>query len=351
MNQRTVLRTRAFTEDLLTPFRQQTDPPGDAVIQAVTEAGRHAALGQLMRWLGQPTNASLDGQPEAVRLFFTENAVLPFFADWEKMRRGLQFFKKREGAVALMLGFLSLPYTYLGVNGVQVLMRSGRMLGDTRKRLEELLPLFDPEKLNPVIDIVSKRLKPVLEAMNKDQARGYLGQMEGVKDRLKQRYLGVQKILKTYVEPLPPKFDAKGELLVTGWTEAKETEDTVHEQQKLPGNAIALVLKTGPSKRAIASWRREIILPKGKYEFQALVKTVGVVASPDATQKGSGAGLRISGGTRTNSQDGTAEWKLQRHVFEVTQDNVPVVLIAELRATAGTAMFDTSTLKLVRLKP
>ncbi len=137
MNQRTVLRTRAFTDEVLTPFRQQTDPPADVLIRAVTEAGGHAALGQLMRWLGQPSNASLDGQPEVVRLFFTENAVLPAFADWEKMRRGLQFFKKREGAIALMLGFLSLPYTYLGYNGVQVLMRSGRMLGDTRKRLEE----------------------------------------------------------------------------------------------------------------------------------------------------------------------------------------------------------------------
>lgn len=220
-----------------------------------------------------------------------------------------------------------------------------------RKRLEELLPLLDPAKLNPVIDSVSKRLKPVLEAMNKDQARGYLANMEGVKERLKQRHLGVQKILKTYVEPLAPKFNEKGELLVTGWTEAKETEDAVHEQQKLPGNANALVLKTGPSKRCVASWRREIVLPAGKYEFQALVKTTGVVASPDANQKVSGAGLRISGGTRTNSQVGTTEWKLQKHVFEVAQDNQPVVLVAELRASAGTASFDASSLKLVRVKP
>jgi len=219
-----------------------------------------------------------------------------------------------------------------------------------RKRLEELMPLFDPEKLNPIIDGVSQRLKPVLEAMNKDQARGYLGNMQGVKERLKQRYVGIQKILKLYVEPVAPKFNDKGELLLAGWTEAKETADAAHEQQKLPDNKNALVLKTGPSNQCVASWRREVILPQGKYEFQALIKTVGVTATPDP-QKGSGAGLRVSGGTRTNSLDGNTDWKLQKHLFEVTQDNQPVMLVAELRATAGTALFDVTSLKIVRLKP
>jgi hypothetical protein len=191
----------------------------------------------------------------------------------------------------------------------------------------------------------------VLEAMNKDQARGYLGNMQGVKDRLKQRYLGVQKILKVHVEPILPKFNDKGELLVTGWTEAKETDDAVHEQQDLPGGAKALVLKTGPSKRCIASWRREIALPAGKYELQALVKTVGVAAGPDANPKGGGAGLRLSGGTRTNALEGDADWKLLKHAFEVAQDNQPVILVAELRAAGGTALFDASSMKIVRVKP
>lgn len=220
-----------------------------------------------------------------------------------------------------------------------------------RKRLSELTPLLDPAKLDPVIDGVSKRLKPVLEAMNKDQARGYLGNMQGVKDRVKQRHLSVAKLLKTYVEPLVPKFDAKGEVLVTDWAEVKETDDAVHERHDLPGGAKALVLKTGPSKLCVASWRREVILPKGKYEFQATIKTVGVVANPDGNQRVSGAGVRISGGTRTNSLAGNADWKLQKHAFEVAQDGQPVVLVAELRSKAGTALFDASSLKLVRLKP
>jgi spore coat protein H len=220
-----------------------------------------------------------------------------------------------------------------------------------RKRLEELAPLLDPEKLNPIIDNVSERLRPVLEAMNKNQARSYLGNMQGVKQQIKQRYVGVQRILKTYVEPSPAKFDGKGELLLTGWTEAKETEDAIHEQQNLPGKGNALVLKTGPSRRCIASWRREILLPPGKYELQALVKTVGVTPNPDFNQRVSGAGLRLSGGTRTNSLIGDADWKLQKHTFEVTQGDQPVVLVLELRATAGTALYDASSLKLVRLKP
>ena len=64
-----------------------------------------------------------------------------------------------------------------------------------------------------------------------------------------------------------------------------------------------------------------------------------------------GAGLRISGATRTNSLAGDADWKLQKHTFEVPQDNLPVVLILELRARAGSALFDASSLKLVRSRP
>ena len=93
------------------------------------------------------------------------------------------------------------------------------------------------------------------------------------------------------------------------------------------------------------------MLPRGKYEFQALVKTVGVVANPDAGQMVSGAGLRISGGTRTNSLDGDAGWKLQKHAFVVARDDTAVVLVAELRAAAGAAWFNASSLKLVRLAP
>ena len=83
---------------------------------------------------------------------------------------------------------------------------------------------------------------------------------------------------------------------------------------------------------------------------RSVCKTAGVTAKPDANQKVGGAGLRVSGGTRTNSLDGNADWKLQKHAFEVAQDDQPVVLIAELRATAGTAMFDASSMKLVRVK-
>jgi spore coat protein H len=219
-----------------------------------------------------------------------------------------------------------------------------------RKRLEELMPLLAPEKLNPIIDEVIARLRPVLMSMDKNQAREYLGNMQGMKERVRQRYLGVQRILKLYVEPVRPKFDNNGELLLTGWTDAKQTDDAIHDVQELPGNKKALVLKVGPSNQCIASWRREIVLPAGRYELQALIKTDGVVARPDFDQRVSGAGLRVSGGNRTNSLVGTNDWKLQKHVFEVPQDGLPVILVAELRASAGTAMFDAASLKLVRLK-
>ena len=249
-----------------------------------------------------------------------------------------------------MFGDSNFPLYELGGIVGSAVMQVPEFRQRFHKRLEEYAPLLDPEKVNPIVAAVSKRLQPVLEAMNKNQARDYLGNMRGTQDRIKDRHRAVLLYLKSHVEPLVPQFDARGEFLVTGWTEAKETEDAKHATRKLPGDRTAFELACGPGKRCIASWRREVILPKGKYELQASIRTTGVVAAADGNQKSGGAGIRVSGGTRSNALAGTAEWTLQKHVFEVTQDQ-PVILVAELRASAGSAQFDAATMKLIRVKP
>ena len=129
--------SRLFSDELLTRYRQQGDPPADAVIAYVTEMGGAASLKDLMNWLADTTDFSPAGQPDAVRAFFANYANLPDWADPDRMKAGRALFKKHAGLIGLILGTYSLPYTYMGANGVQLLWLTERIKNDTARRLQE----------------------------------------------------------------------------------------------------------------------------------------------------------------------------------------------------------------------
>ncbi|AQG82279.1 oxygenase MpaB family protein [Spirosoma montaniterrae] len=129
--------TRTFTDKLLDHYRQQGDPPADAVITAVAEQTGREGVGALMRWLGDTGNFSTDEQPEPIQRFFIEHAHLPEWADQTRMQRGMAFFQKHTALIGLTLGTYSLPYTYLGANGVRLLWLTERIKNDTARRLQE----------------------------------------------------------------------------------------------------------------------------------------------------------------------------------------------------------------------
>lgn len=129
--------TRVFTDAQLADARLQGDPPADAVVVAVAAQGHHLAVGQLMRWLADTHAFDTAGQPEVVGQFFADYAQLPSWADRARMQRGMAFFQQHAGAIGLALGTLSLPYTYLGANGIQLLWLTERIKTDTSRRLQE----------------------------------------------------------------------------------------------------------------------------------------------------------------------------------------------------------------------
>lgn len=129
--------TRLFSDTLLESFRQQGDAPADAVIAAITAADGPTGLRQLMRWLADTTDFQTGEQRPAVQDFFVQHASLPAWADSDRMQRGMAFFKKNAQKIGLTLGLFSLPYTYLGANGAQVLWITERIKNDTARRLQE----------------------------------------------------------------------------------------------------------------------------------------------------------------------------------------------------------------------
>jgi hypothetical protein len=129
--------SRSFPDELLQRYRQQGDVPADAVITAVIEAQGSTGLRSLMTWLADTSNMLTTNQQPAVQDFFVQQANLPAWADMDRMKRGMAFFKKHAPQIGLTLGFYSLPYSYLGANGAQVLWLTERIKNDTARRLQE----------------------------------------------------------------------------------------------------------------------------------------------------------------------------------------------------------------------
>lgn len=218
-----------------------------------------------------------------------------------------------------------------------------------RLRLKLLLPLFAPAtRLTARVDAVHRRLQPIFKELGDEQAAAFTERVDELKQRLIQRAANLQEQVEL-PDPGPLEFNEEGFAELPEWHPASESEDAVHEQPELDGALATYFIQCGPSGSCVASWRRTVLLNPGRYQLEAKLKTENVV--PQEDEKGSGAGLRISGGNRTNKLSGTSDWKVLQHEFEVADEIREVELVAELRATAGQVWFDTNSMRLKRMPP
>lgn len=162
----------------------------------------------------------------------------------------------------------------------------------------------------------------------------------------KNHIAGRLQAIKSQFPPEPIAFNAEGWALAEDWG-AKPQGDAKLETLERDGNLL-LSLTPSPRNQIQASFRTKVRLARGTYRLDAKVKTDGVVTTPE--DKGSGAGVRISGGMRTHQVMGTTDWQMVSHEFELGQDLQEVELVAELKSTAGSALFDLASLRVYKLK-
>jgi hypothetical protein len=214
---------------------------------------------------------------------------------------------------------------------------------DYRQRVLELLPLFAPDKLNAILDPARDRMRPVLAAMGEDRARQFDDQVRDLKNRVAER----QKNIRQQLPPEPLRFGAQGWVHVETW-EPKSDGDARLERKEQKSRQY-LLIATGPSGQCIASFRSHVRLGPGNYRFEGKLKTAGV--QPLADEKGpGGASLRISGEPARKTIAATADWQTISFPIEVSAGERDVDLVAELRSTAGGALFDLDSLRIVKAK-
>ncbi len=211
-----------------------------------------------------------------------------------------------------------------------------------RQIVKDILPILAPDKLHAKIDVLHKRLRPVMAAMGEDRARHIDNKAQEFKNRVNDR----AKNIRAQLPPEPIAFTKEGWAALTDWT-PKPEGDAKLEVKELQGRKF-LSLETGPSNNCQGSFRTKVLLGKGQYKLVGRVRTTAVKVLGDG--KNIGAGIRASGGDRQNKAVGSTDWQALSHDFEVAEDIREVELVVELRSAGGSAMFDAAALKVVKVK-
>lgn len=188
--------------------------------------------------------------------------------------------------------------------------------------------------------------RKVQDAMSKwvspQAAKDFQGQINGMRDRVKAR---IEAISKQFPKPLDSNATIIS-LAPRGWHgDGGGTLDEVNED----GQKAYHIQSDG---KIPASWKCGIILPAGKYRFQARVKVAGVEGRIEngADSMGQGAGLRINGSSRAGKCEvkGSASWQAVSFDFETPGGEV--VFLAELNSGKGDAWFARNSFALSKLR-
>jgi len=177
----------------------------------------------------------------------------------------------------------------------------------------------------------------VRAALDSGASNDLAGPMEQLRELVINRKAEIAEQLSGLPNPL--RFGRDGAAtLANGWAPKQEGEARL-ERANVQGRDCLRVVAEG---RAQASWRAAVQLDRGRYRFDARVKTVGV-------GDGDGAGLRISGRDPAGEWlAGNSDWKTVHYEFDVADEVSEVVLVAELRAGRGEVWFAADSMRVVR---
>jgi CotH kinase protein len=185
-------------------------------------------------------------------------------------------------------------------------------------------------------------LARVRAALEPREARALAEALAEVKERVVERRQCLEQQLR---EPEPSLLDFEsGVARLSGWKPFDAPAGGRLDESAAPDGRKSLHLRAGPVTSA--SWRTTVLLAKGRYRFQAAVRTHGVEALNFG--RNHGAGLRVVGGSPTPRYElvGDHDWTRLEQPFEIQADQ-EVELNCELRARAGEAWFDVESLRLV----
>src|SRR5947209_15840603 len=123
---------------LLEPMRQIGDPLADGVIAELFANSEVGAVNELMKALVTNEFPEPSTLPPVVRTYLEKTDQLPDWADTNLIAAGEQVFWRYGPKLILILHCYSLPFDYLGRDGVQVLALTTRLVSNPSRRIIEV---------------------------------------------------------------------------------------------------------------------------------------------------------------------------------------------------------------------
>ena len=202
------------------------------------------------------------------------------------------------------------------------------------------------------VDVMTNRVNAAVAnlqraARNENEAKEFQNYGNEMRNRIVARHKNIAEQL-SKPEPQPLQFGSSDVVLLSGWKQKEAGDKWVQDEPMIDGKPTYHI--RAAKGDTIASWRKNLLLDEGKYRLQALTRVAHVVALTNEVKLGNGAGIRISGGKRTQQLLGDTDWTLLEHEFEVEAGGEVKELVCELRAREGEVWFDATSLKLIRRK-
>jgi len=224
-------------------------------------------------------------------------------------------------------------------------MRNPEWRKDYRREVKRLLPKFAAQRLKRLAEPVQKRLSEALREIDPELAARQLAESRALMDRIVARAQSLSA-QSTAPEPKPLVFRKNTPVVIKDWRAMSEVDDASLELAETDGVRWMRVA-CGPSGRCVAGWRRSVLLARGSYVFEAVLRVDSVVRLEEEGAPGAGAGIRISGRTR-EGMGGSEGPRKVRFQFEVVEELADIELVVELRSAGGSAEFRVDSLTLMR---
>ena len=199
---------------------------------------------------------------------------------------------------------------------------------------------FNADALNRRVDEMAARIRGAGVLQRAELAR-FDSAVEELKNRIQQRSEFVLKEIRN--PPRPVALEDGRTVSLTGWQLHRSLRSAVSGRRVRADNRELLEVRVANGKWAAASWRKTVLLERGRYEFSGLGRTTEISASPT-----NGVILRLSGDLEFPGVTNSTSWVALRHEFEVAGETEEE-LVCEFRGAEGAGFFDLSSLKLRRL--
>jgi spore coat protein H len=209
------------------------------------------------------------------------------------------------------------------------------------ERISQLLnEVLDVKKFSARIDELSAKIQPALaddpSALQNQQRSALL-----LRNRIVTRAASVREQLPNADRPVT--FDASGSYALSGWANRRDSGSPSFRRERTGGRELLHVMASG--NLAYGSWRTMVRLGEGDYQLVGKAKIQDAEFGPKV--KSPGASIRNSGERLATMVTNAADWTTITYDFH-SEDVTDWEVVCEFRATKGDAMFDATSLRVIR---